>query len=159
MSEGLILLHWVKRLSRLKEEWSCSWRFWMFRGSEVPCIPLSISLLECLPAGPHLVIDESSKPVCLFTTWLRKELSSAKITLPGFSFKLRIDQRRKLKHFKAENICSEKVHSVFSCLSAMPTDRRFSDKIQQWMDESIEKRFLPNLSCFSHGVSKIPSFS
>ena len=26
----------------------------------------------------------------------------------------------------------------------MPTDRRFSDKIQQWMDESIEKRFLPN---------------
>ena len=30
-------------------------------------------------------------------------------TLPDFSFKLRIDQGRKLKHIKAENICSEKL--------------------------------------------------
>ena len=70
----------------------------------------SISLLECLPARPHthLLNNASPKPVCLFTTWLGKELSSAKITLPDFSFKLTIDQGRKLKHIKAENICSEK---------------------------------------------------
>ena len=44
----------------------------------------------------------------VFTTWLEKELYSAKITLPDFSFKIRIEQGRKLKHIKAENICSEK---------------------------------------------------
>ena len=76
-----------------------------FGCSGVLYIPiLSISLLECLPAWPRLLNDRSSKPVCLFTTWVRKELSFAKITLPDFSFKLRIDQVRKLKHIKAENI-------------------------------------------------------
>ena len=91
---------------------------------------LSISLLECLPAWPHLLNDESSKPVCLFTTWLRKELSFAKIILPDFSFKSRIDQGRNLKHIEAENICSEKCRSLFSCflcLSAASTDCCFSD--------------------------------
>ena len=55
----------------------------------------------------------------LFTTWLRKELSSAKITLPDFSFKLRIGQGRKLKHIKAENICSEKICLLFACLLSL----------------------------------------
>ena len=35
-----------------------------------------------------------------------------------FSFKLRIDQGR--KHIKAENICSEKIRSLFSCLLSLP---------------------------------------
>ena len=102
-----------------------------FGCSGVLYIPiLSTSLLECLPAWPHLLNDGSSKPVCLLTTWLRKELSFAKITLPDFSFTLRIDQERKLKHIEAENICSEKFRSLFSCflcLSAGPTDCCFSD--------------------------------
>ena len=73
-----------------------------FGCSGVLYIPiLSISLLECLPAWPHLLNDGSSKAVCLFTTWLRKELSFAKITLPDFSFKLRIDQERKRKDIEA----------------------------------------------------------
>ena len=41
-------------------------------------------------------------------TWKGIE-QSAKITLPDFSFKLRIDQGRKLKHIKAENIYSRKL--------------------------------------------------
>ena len=100
-------------------------------GSGVLYIPvLSNSLLECLPAWPHLLNDGSSKAVCLFTTWLRKELSFAKITLPDFSFKLRIDQERKLKDIEAENICSDKFRSLFSCflfLSAGPTNCYFPD--------------------------------
>ena len=113
----MLLLQWVRRLSRLKEEWSYSWRFWMFRSSGVLNITiLSISLLEyLLPAWPHLLNWRwISKPVCLFTTWLgnSKELSSAKITLPDFSFKLRIDQGRKRKHIKTENIHS-KISSLF----------------------------------------------
>ena len=74
--------------------------FLFMRGSGVLNIPiLSFSLLECFPAWPHvhLLNNGSYKPVCLFTTWLGKELSSAKITLPNFSFKLRIEQGRKLK--------------------------------------------------------------
>lgn len=50
--------------------------------------------------------------------------------LPDFSFKSRIDQGKKLKHIEAENICSEKFLSLFSCflcLSAAPTDCCFSD--------------------------------
>ena len=79
----LLLQLWVGRLSRLKEEWSYSWRFWIFRSSGVLNKQiLSNSLLECLPAWPHLLNWRwISKPVCLFTTWLGKELSSAKITL------------------------------------------------------------------------------
>ena len=74
--------------------------FLFMRGSGVLNIPiLSFSLLECFPAWPHvhLLNNGSYKPVCLFTTLLGKELSSAKITLPNFSFKLRIEQGRKLK--------------------------------------------------------------
>ena len=108
-------------------------------------------LLQCLPAWSrvHLLNDASSKPVRLSTTWLGKELSSSKIALPDFSFKLRIDQGRKLKYIKAENICSEKIRSLFSCplsLSTALTDC-VSDEIQQRKHESIEKRFLPNISC------------
>ena len=81
------------------------------RGSGVLNIRiLSVSFLECFPAWPH----GSYKPVCLFRTWLGKELCAAKITLPDFS--QRIDHERKLKHIKAESICSEKIHSLFSCL-------------------------------------------
>ena len=141
---------------------------WMFRGSGVLYIPiLSISLLGCLPAWSHLLNDGYSKPVWLFTTRLRKEQSSAKITLPDFSFKLRIDQGRKLKHIKAENICSEKIRSLphYSpafCLYRLRRDWLLFLGLDTTKDawiESIEKRFLPNSSCLSHGVSKIPSFS
>jgi len=121
--ERMLLLQWIRKLSRLKEEWSCSWRFWIFRGSVH-------TNSQYFLAWPHLLNDGSSKPVCLFTTWLRKELSFAKINLPDFSFKWRIDQGRKLKHIKAENICSEKIRSLFSCflcLSAAPTHCCFSD--------------------------------
>ena len=108
----MLLLQRVGRLSRLKEEWSCSWRFWTdvqgFRGTEHTNSQYFLAWMSpCI--WPHLPLnDGSSKPVCLFTTWLGKELSFAKITLPDFSFKLRIEQGRKLKHIKAENICSEK---------------------------------------------------
>ena len=89
-----------------------------FGCSGVLYIPiLSISLLECLPAWPHLLNDGSSKPVYLFKTWLRKELSFAKITLPDFSFILRIDQGKKIKHIEAENICSEKISLTILLLS------------------------------------------
>ena len=132
----MLLLQWVRRLSRLKEEWSYSWRVWMFRSSGVLNITiLSISLLEyLLPAWPHLLNWRwISKPVCLFTTWLgnSKELSSAKITLPDFSFKLRIDQERKLKHIRQRKLTfAQKVCSLFFSLlslSAVLTDCCFSD--------------------------------
>ena len=59
---------------------------------------------------------------------------------------------------------AQKKIALFSCLLSLLvalTDWRcFSDQTQQQLlQESIEKRFLPNLSCVSHGVSKIPSSS
>ena len=57
-------------------------------------------------------------------------MNSVKITLADFSFKLRIDQGKKLKHVKAENICLEKISSLYSSrlsLSAVLTDCCFSE--------------------------------
>ena len=129
----------------------------MFRSSGVLDIPiLSIPLLECLPAWPNLLNRRwISKPVCLFTTWLGEELSSAKIILPDFSFKLRIDQGRKLKHIKAEkrDICSEKIRSLFSCvlsLSAALTDCCFSDSVDAWIDSKAD--FTKFVLFKPHGV-------
>ena len=71
----------------------------------------TISLLECPPAWPHLLNDGSSKPVCLLTTYHGKELNNLP-KLPSqisLSFKLKIDQGRKLKHIKAANIYSKKL--------------------------------------------------
>ena len=57
-----------------------------------------------------------------------KGIELCQITLPDFSFKLRIDQGRKFKHIKIENICSENVSSLFfSRLSAALSDCCFSE--------------------------------
>ena len=133
--ERMLLLQWVRSFSRLKEKWSSLFLKILdvfMTGSGVLNIPiLSISLLERLPAWPsHSLNDGCSRAVCLFTTWLGKELSSAKISFPDFSFKLRIDQGRELEHIKARNICSERICSLFSSLlsqSAALTDCCFSD--------------------------------
>ena len=114
----LLLQLWVGRLSRLKEEWSYSWRFWIFKSSGVLNKQiLSNSLLECLPAWPHLLNDGSpNQCVCsqhdLERNWVLPKLPSLKI---------RIDQRRKLKHIKTEkrDICWEKILSLISYLLSL----------------------------------------
>ena len=123
----------------------------MYQFSVFPC--LNVSLHEHM--YNDLLNDGSSKPVCLFTTWLGKELSCAKITctLPDFSFKFIIDQGRKLQHIKAEKFAQKKFANYSPAFCLCRLHWLLSLRLDPTMDARINRKaVLPNSSCLNHEV-------
>ena len=108
MMTRILLLQWVRRLWRLKEEWSYSqWWFWMFWGSEHNNSQHFLAWMSPYMATfAKLTMDLQTSVFVHNMTW--KEIEFCQNYSPRFPFQIKNWQRKKLKHIKAKNICPEK---------------------------------------------------